>query len=63
MKVMIYGEDYRDGHEVDWPALPPVGGWVRFNHRGGTSNLQVERIDFAVTTDGAFVHAEVHLTY
>ncbi|WP_112383341.1 hypothetical protein [Sphingomonas carotinifaciens] len=63
MKVIIHSEDHKGGHEVDWPALPPIGAWVRFDHRGGTSNLQVNRIDFSVTTDGAFDHAEVYLTY
>lgn len=63
MKVIIHSEDHPNGHTVDWPALPPIGGYVRFDHRGGTSNLEVKRIDFNVDTDGKFDHAEVHLSY
>lgn len=63
MKVMIYSDDHPNGAMVDWPALPPIGGFVRFAHRGGTTNLEVKSIDFNVDTNGAFVSAEVHLSY
>ena len=63
MKVLIYSEQTPDGKATDWPAIPPIGSWVRFDHRGGTDNLQVERTDWNVGTDGAFDHVEVHLTF
>jgi hypothetical protein len=63
VKVIIYSEDHPNGQTVDWPALPPIGGYVRFAHRGGTSNLEVKSIDFNVDTDGNFEHAEVNLSY
>lgn len=63
MKVIIQSEDHKGGAEVDWPALPSTGAYVRFDHRGGISSLRVERVDFRVDTDGGFQYAEVFLSY
>ena len=63
MKVKIYSEQTPNGQEADWPAIPPIGSYVRFAHRGGTDNLEVVDTDWNVATDGSFDHVEVRLTF
>lgn len=63
MKVKIFSEDYRDGLEADWPAIPRVGEYVSFDHKGGTDNLKVEDVLWAVGTDGSFEHVEIRLAF
>lgn len=63
MKVRIYSEEFREGLEVDWPAIPREGEIVTFHHKGGGSNLKVERVQWHVETDGTPIEVEVHLTF
>ena len=63
MKVIIFSENTRDGLEVDWPAIPAIGSYVRFDHRGGTDNLEVKSADWNVDTDGLFDHVELRLSF
>ena len=63
MKVIFVSEDTPDGEEADWPAIPPVGSIVSFNHRGGRSHLQVDNLRWQLDTNGEFQHVEVNLVY
>lgn len=63
MKVRIFSEDFPDGLEADWPAIPREGDLVTFNHRGGASNLSVQSVRWHVATDGAPVEVEIRLTF
>ena len=63
MKMKIFSEEFRDGIEVDWPAVPREGELVSFAHRGGTSNLRVDHVRWYCTTEGFFEEVEVNLTF
>lgn len=63
MKVRIFSEEFREGLEADWPAIPREGEIVTFHHRGGASNLSVQSVRWLVETDGTPIEVEIHLTF
>lgn len=63
MKVRIFSEEFREGQEADWTAIPRQGDIVNFHHRGGGSNLKVESVVWNVDTDGKPIEVEVRLTF
>ncbi|TIL84640.1 MAG: hypothetical protein E5Y73_32445 [Mesorhizobium sp.] len=63
MKFKIISEDFPDGLNVDWPAVPGTGDCVSFKFKGGTSTLHVERVDWACDADGGLIEVKVAITY
>lgn len=64
MKVRVFSEELdKGGIEADWPAIPRIGEFVCFHHRGGGSTLKVEDIRWQVDTDGNPLEVEIHLTF
>ena len=63
MKVTIYSEDFRDGKEVDWPAIPREGDFVTFHHKGGNTKQKVVEVDWHVDTEGEPIEVLVSLSY
>lgn len=63
MKVRIFSEEFPDGKEADWPAIPREGEIVTFHHRGGGSNLKVESVRWHFETDGAPHEVEIRLSF
>ncbi len=63
MKVRIFSEEFRQGLEADWPAIPREGEVVTFPHRGGGSNLRVESVLWHIETDGKPIEVEIHLSF
>jgi hypothetical protein len=63
MKVQIFSEEFPEGKEADWLAIPREGEVVTFHHRGGGSNLRVESVRWHVQTDGMPIEVEIRLTF
>jgi hypothetical protein len=63
MKVRIFSEEFPEGLEADWPAIPREGEIISFHHRGGTSNLKVNSVRWHVETDGKPIEVEIRLTF
>jgi hypothetical protein len=63
MKVRLFSEEFPDGREADWTAIPREGEIVTFHHRGGGSNLKVESVRRHVETDGTPIEVEIRLTF
>lgn len=63
MKVQVFSEEFPDGLECDWPAIPREGEIVTFHHRGGGSSLRVEQVRWHVETDGKPIEVEVRLSF
>ncbi|WP_417426254.1 hypothetical protein [Hoeflea sp.] len=63
MKFKIYSEDFKDGIEVDWPAIPSEGEFVYIRYPGGTTTQRVCRVEYHADKELALTEINVHLKY
>ncbi|MGX9147216.1 hypothetical protein [Mesorhizobium sp. 128a] len=63
MKFKIFSEDYPDGLNVDWAAVPGTGDFVSLRYKGGTSKLTVDRVEYTFDVDEKSIEVAVYLTY
>lgn len=61
MKIKLIGEDFPDGLDVDWPAVPGTGDFVSVRYRGGTSKWRVHAVEYLADADHKLVSVEVEL--
>lgn len=63
MKMVLVGEDHRNGLPVDWPTVPRAGELVEFRSRGGTTAQKVTSVSYECDEHGNLTEVTVHLTY
>ncbi|MDX8496595.1 hypothetical protein RFN29_34370 [Mesorhizobium sp. VK22B] len=61
MKVTLISEDFRDGMQVDWPAIPRAGEFVSLRHIDGTAQYVVDGVEYVCDTNGVLTEARVDL--
>lgn len=63
MMITFIGEDFKDGLEVEFPAVPRVGDLVGIKGPGGRTVQKVFRVEWDISDHNRFHGVEVHLTY
>jgi len=63
MMITFIGEDFKDGLEVEFPAVPRVGDLVGIRGPGGRTVQTVSRVEWDISDQDRFHGVEVHLSY
>lgn len=63
MKIILIGEDFPDGLQVDWPAVPGTGDTVSLRWRGGTTTQKVTAVHYETDGDNVLKQVTVTLEY